>query len=104
MKKTLLANMAKNAKVAKDALAAEMRKTQAQFAASAALANKRWKKNNKRFEKTREIMKKNKKAAAKALKMATKNQQRALSALDSATNAKIHKTEKSIAANAAQIK
>jgi len=31
------------------------------------------------------------------------NQQRALSTLDAETNAKIHKSEKSIAANAAQI-
>merc|ERR1712216_339208 len=46
----------------------------------------------------------NKAHAAKQLKLAVSAQQRALSALASATNAKIHQTNKHIAANAAQIK
>merc|ERR1712054_634655 len=54
MKSMLLAKMSVNAKKAKDDLADAMRKTQAQFAAAAALENKRWKKNTKRFKKTRE--------------------------------------------------
>merc|ERR1712096_246355 len=49
-------------------------------------------------------MRKNKRQAGANLKLAVLNQQRALSALASATNAKIHQTNKHIAANAAQIK
>merc|ERR1711871_655415 len=97
MKKMLLAKMAENAKKAKDDLAKNMREVQAKFAAQAAIANKRWKKNNKRFKKTREIMKKNKASYAKELKMATLNQQRSLAALDAATNAKIKATNANIA-------
>merc|ERR550514_1160903 len=104
MKSMLLAKMAVNAKHAKDDLASAMRKTQKEFAEAAALENQRWRKNNKRFKKTRAIMKRNKKQAAKELAMAVGAQQRALSALASATNAKIKKTNKHIALNAAQIK
>merc|ERR1711998_814296 len=99
MKKELLARMAVNAKTAKDALDEQMRITAKHFAASAALENKRWKKNNKRFKKTREIMKKNKAEGAKELKMAVAAQQRALDALASATNAKIKQTNKHIVEN-----
>merc|ERR1711998_391420 len=104
MKSMLLAKMAVNAKKAKDDLATAMRRTQRQFAAAAALENKRWKKNNKRFKKTREIMKKNKASYAHELNMATLNQQRSLAALDAATNAKIKATNANIAKNAADIK
>merc|ERR1711871_1872912 len=104
MKSMLLAKMAVNAKIAKDDLAAAMRKTQKEFAEAAALENQRWRKNNKRFKKTRAIMKRNKKQAARDLKQATAAQQRALSALASATNAKIKKTNKHIAENSAKIK
>merc|ERR1711871_850816 len=104
MKSMLLAKMAVNAKIAKDDLASAMRKTQKEFAEAAALENQRWRKNNKRFKKTRAIMKRNKKQAARDLKAATANQQRALAALASATNAKIKKTNKHIAENSAQIK
>merc|ERR1712054_74107 len=104
MKSMLLAKMSVNAKKAKDDLADAMRKTQAQFAAAAALENKRWKKNTKRFKKTREIMAKNKAEGAHELKMATANHNKALDALAAATNAKIKQTNKHIAENAAQIK
>jgi hypothetical protein len=104
MKKMLLAKMAVNAKKAKDDLDKEMAKTARTFAKQAALANKRNKATIRRARKTRRIMRRNKKAAHEALTAATHAQQRALSALDAATNARIHKTEKSIAANAAQIK
>jgi len=104
MKKFLLAEMAKNAKKAKDDLAAAMRKTQKQFAEAAALENKRNKETRKRARKTREIMRKNKKEARKELADATHAQQRALATLRQETNAKIKKTNKHIAANAAHIK
>merc|ERR1711968_243376 len=104
MKKELLARMAVNAKQAKDDLDEQMRITAKNFAAAKALENKRWRKNNKRFKKTRAIMKRNKRQAAHELKMATLNQQRALSALDAETNAKIKATQHNIAKNAADIK
>merc|ERR1711871_1721330 len=104
MKKELLARMAVNAKKAKDDLDEQMRITAKNFAAAKALENKRWRKNNKRFKKTRAIMKRNKRQAAHELKMATLNQQRALSALDAETNAKIKATQHNIAKNAADIK
>merc|ERR1711871_1143119 len=85
-------------------LAAAMRKTQKEFADAAALENQRWRKNNKRFKRTREIMKRNKKQAARDLKAATAAQQRALATLAAQTNAKIKKTNKHIAENSAQIK
>merc|ERR1711998_239386 len=81
-----------------------MRLTQRKFAKDAALENKRNKETIARSMKTREIMAKNKAEGAKELKMATANQQRALATLASATNAKIKKTNKHIAVNAAQIK
>merc|ERR1719359_183035 len=104
MKKALLAKMAKNAKIAKEELAKNMRHVQAEFAKQARINNRRYRKTIRRSRKTREIMRKNKREAAKDLKMAVLSQQRQLAALASATNQKIHKTEKSIAANAAQIK
>merc|ERR1711871_1430546 len=85
-------------------LAAAMRKTQKEFADAAALENQRWRKNNRRFKRTREIMKRNKKQAARDLKAATAAQQRALATLAAQTNAKIKKTNKHIAENSAQIK
>merc|ERR1719456_1872734 len=104
MKSMLLAKMAENAKKAQDDLAAAMRKTQAQFAKAAALESKRNRQTIRRSKKTREIMRKNKAEGAKELAMAVANQQRALATLASATNARIKKTNKAIAANAAQIK
>merc|ERR1711981_1088573 len=104
MKKALLAKMAINAKKAKDDLDRDMRMVQAKFACFAERENKRNKRTIARSRKTREIMRKNKRQAGASLKLAVQNQQRALSALASATNAKIHQTNKHIAANAAQIK
>merc|ERR1712216_958432 len=104
MKKALLAKMAINARRAKQALDRNMRRVQAKFAAQAEVQNKRNRATIRRSAKTREIMRKNKRAAARSLKIAVLNQQRALAALASATNAKIKRTNKHIAANAAQIR
>merc|ERR1719331_1755621 len=104
MKKALLAKMAVNAKYAKDQLAKEMRWAQRKFAEAARLENKRYHQTIRRSRKTREIMRKNKAQGAKELANAVTNQQRALSTLASVTNAKIKKTNKHIALNAAQIK
>merc|ERR1712096_175591 len=104
MKKKLLSRMAKNAHTACTELKVQMTKVQNKFAAAAALANKRNNANIRRSKKTREIMRKNKRRAAHNLRVAVLTQQRSLAALASATNAKIHQTNKHIAANAAQIK
>merc|ERR1712022_105004 len=63
-----------------------MRRTQRQFAAAAALENKRWKKNNKRFKKTREIMKTNKHIAENAAQI-KENAKKAREDLDNAMDA-----------------
>merc|ERR1711871_750268 len=104
MKKALLKKMAINAKKAKDDLDHQMALTARAFHKQAALENRRHRADIARFKKTRAIMRANKRAHAKALRLATRNQQRALATLDAETNAKIRKSEKSIAANAAQIK
>jgi len=103
MKSSLMKKMAANAKIAKDDLAREMRLVQGQFAGMASVENKRNRADIKRFRKTRAIMRKNKAEATQKLKVKTLAQQRALSALDESTNAKITKTNKHIAANAAQM-
>merc|ERR1711959_232269 len=103
MKKQLLAKMAVNAKRAKAALDRHMRRTQRQFAAAAAVENRRYKQTLKRAAQTRAIMRKNKAEAAAQLKLAVLTQQRSLAALASVTNAKIKRTNKHIAANAAHI-
>merc|ERR1719502_2452575 len=104
MKSTLMKKMAQNAKIAKDNLNAAMRRTMRQFAHMAAVENARHRADIKRFRKTRAIMRANKREARRALSDATTAQQRALAALDQATNAKIRRTNKHIAANAAQMK
>merc|ERR1712054_707259 len=88
---------------AKDDLDAAMRRTQAQFAKTAELENKRYAHNVKRSQKTREIMRKNKKEAQHNLEMATLAQQRSLAALASTTAAKIKATKMRIHDNANQI-
>jgi len=103
MKSSLMLKMAANAKIAKDDLADAMRRTQAEFARTAALENQRHKMDITRFRKTRALMRANKREATADLAAATGAQQRALSALDSATNAKIKSTNKHIAANSAQM-
>merc|ERR1711871_213772 len=103
MKSSLMRKMAANAKIAKDDLAAAMRRTQAEFARTAALENERHKMDIKRFHKTRALMRANKREARADLTAATAAQRRALAALDSATNEKIKRTNSHIAANSAQI-
>jgi len=103
MKKALLAKMAINAKRAKHDLDRAMRRTQATFAKVAAVENRRNAMTMERSAKTRKIMRENKRAAAGALKLAVLTQQRALASLSQVTNAKIKKTNKHIAINAAHI-
>merc|ERR1711998_651731 len=104
LKKFLLAKMAANAKKAKKDLDDAMRRTQAQFAAAATLANQRNAANIARSKKIRATVARNKREAAKNLHIQVVAQQRAMAALKSKVNARIDQTNKHVAANAAQIK
>merc|ERR1719181_587599 len=104
LNKFLLAKMAANAKKANKDLDAAMRRTQAQFAAAATLANQRNAANIARSKKIRATVAKNKAEAAKNLHIQVVAQQRAMAALKAHVNARIDQTNKHVAANAAQIK
>merc|ERR1719201_2253628 len=104
LKKFLLAKMAANAKKAKKDLDIAMRRTQAQFAAAATLANQRNAANIARSKKIRKVVAANKAEAAKNLATQVAAQQRAMAALKSKVNNRIDQTNKHVAANAAQIK
>merc|ERR1712054_443023 len=104
LKKFLLAKMAANAKKAKKDLDVAMRRTQAQFAAAAKLANMRNAANIARSKKIRAVVAANKAEAAKNLATQVTAQQRSMAALKSKMNARIDQTNKHVAANAAQIK
>merc|ERR1712054_424522 len=104
MKVAISKQMATNAKIAKDALDKKMGEVAVQFAKTAEFENKRYKHNEERSSKTREVMRKNKAHNAKELRIAVTAQQRAMTALAAATAAKIAKTDKRIEANSDQIK
>merc|ERR1719182_252782 len=104
LKKFLLAKMTANAKKAKKDLDIAMRRTQAQFAAAAKLANQRNAANIARSKKIRGVIAANKREAAKNLAHQVLTQQRAMAAKASFINARIDQTNKHVAANAAQIK
>merc|ERR1719453_2046568 len=104
LNKFLLAEMAANAKKAKKDLDDAMRRTQAQFAAAATLANQRNAANIARSKKIRATVARNKAEAAKNLHIQVVAQQRAMAALKAHVNARIDQTNKHVAANAAQIK
>merc|ERR1719453_2278239 len=80
MNKFLLAKMAANAKKAKKDLDDAMRRTQAQFAAAATLANQRNAANIARSKKIRATVARNKAEAAKNLHIQVVAQQRAMAA------------------------
>merc|ERR1711968_390480 len=104
LKKAMLNKMAQNAKIARDNLDREMRKTQEHFAKNAALNNRRYKASLNRDKKTKALIEKDKRRAAKNLKLAVTSWQKSTSAWASATNARIDQMNKHAAANAAQIK
>jgi hypothetical protein len=81
-----------------------MTHVQATFAKAAALANKRNKANIRRSRKLRKVIRANKKEGSQKLKSKVKAQQKSMAALKSKMNARIDKTQKSVAVNAAQIK
>merc|ERR1711998_436279 len=104
LKKALLHKMAVNAKKAKDDLDTGMRYVQGKFAAMAKLQNERNKANIARSKHIRAVVEANKKEAKKNLETQVLTQQRAMATLASAVNARIAKTNKHVAINAAQIK
>jgi len=104
LEKALLARMKANAHKAHADLVVSMRHVQAQFARSAALANRRNNANIRRSKKLRAIIARNKRAASKNLRVAVLAQQRAMAAWRSRMNARIKQTNKNVAVNAAQIK
>merc|ERR1711981_392784 len=104
LKRALLHKMAINARKAKRDMARAMRFVQMRFARAAALANRRNKANIHRSKLIRARVARDKAHAAHQLKVAVLTQQKAMAALASAVNARITKTSKHVAANAAQIK
>jgi hypothetical protein len=103
LKKQMLHQMAVNAKIARDHLNHNMRRTQEKFAKAAHLANRRHARNQARHRATMKLIGEDKARAAHALKLSTSAWQKATSAWASATNAKIDQLNKHAAANAAQI-
>merc|ERR550514_1742418 len=104
LKKAMLHKMAVNAKTAKDNLHKSMVFVQGKFAAMAKLQNERNKANIARSKHIRAVVEENKKEAKKHLEAQVLTQQRAMATLSSAVNARIAKTNKHVAINAAQIK
>merc|ERR1711998_401425 len=104
LKKALLHKMAVNAKKCKDDLHKGMVFVQGKFAAMAKLQNERNKANIARSKHIRAVVEANKKEAKKNLETQVLTQQRAMATLASAVNARIAKTNKHVAINAAQIK
>jgi hypothetical protein len=104
METRLLKRMAANAKKCRDDLHRAMVWTQHKFAKAAALANKRQRANNKRYNEMNAKVKANKKAAERNLKSKVLAQQKAMAALKSSMNAKIRQTNHEVSINAAQIK
>merc|ERR1719181_2624801 len=100
----MLHRMAINARKASKDLARAMRVVQARFHKAAILANRRNKMNLRRSKIIRAHVAREKARAAHALRIAVKAQQRAMAAYKSALNQRIHKTNKHVAINAAQIK
>merc|ERR1711981_1354573 len=101
--KQMLQQMAVNAKTAKDNLNAAMRRTQEKFAKSADLANRRFKATQARDKKTLQIAMNDRREAAKNLRLAVSAWQKSTNAWAAATDARINRMNKHVAANAAQI-
>jgi histone H1/5 len=104
LKKALLIRMKKNEKKTKSDLHKAMRWTQMKFHKAAELSNKREKINAQRSKMIRKKVAADKRHAAAQLKHQVLAQQRAMAALASSINARIKRTNKHVAMNAAQIK
>merc|ERR1712096_498014 len=104
LKKNMLHKMAVNAKTCRDNLNTAMRRTQDKFAKKARLANRRWFATMKRDRKTISMIKSDSRQASRNLRLSVSTWQRAPSAWAAATNSRINKMNKHVAANSAQIK
>merc|ERR1711906_92025 len=103
LKKDMLHKMAVYAAKAKKELDDAMERTQKHFARMAALENKRYQSTLKRDKTTLKIAAHDRREQAHNLRMAVKGWQTSTSASASATNARIDRMNKHVAANAAQI-
>merc|ERR1711970_1104410 len=104
LKRQMLHKMAVNAKKCRDDLNDAMRKTQERFAKQSRLANRRWRATRKRDQRTVKMADEDKREQARNLKLSVTAWQRATAAWASATNARVDRMNKHVAANAAQIK
>merc|ERR1711959_704250 len=101
--KAMLKQIAKNAAIAKRNLNRAMRRTQEKFAKKASLDNRRQKATMRRNKKTYAIIAADRRENAKNLRLAVSAWQKTTAAWASATNAKITRANRHVAANAAQI-
>merc|ERR1712054_505387 len=101
--KAMLKQMARNAKIAKDNPNRAMRRTQEKFAKQASLANRRQRATNARNRKTLAIAAADRRENAKNLRLAVSAWQKQTAAWAAATNAKIDRANRHVAANAAAI-
>merc|ERR1712159_693240 len=104
LKRNMLHKMAQYAKKARDDLNHAMARTQERFAKQANLANRRYKATLRRDKRTNRLVNHDKREAAKNLKLAVDSWQKSTTAWAAATNARIDRMNKHVAANAAQIK
>merc|ERR1712159_600118 len=104
LKRNMLHKMAQYAKKARDDLNHAMARTQERFAKQANLANRRYKATLRRDKRTNKLVNHDKREAAKNLKLAVDSWQKSTTAWAAATNARIDRMNKHVAANAAQIK
>merc|ERR1712164_76330 len=104
LKRNMLHKMAQYAKKARDDLNHAMARTQERFAKQANLANRRYKATLRRDKRTNRLVNHDKREAAKNLKLAVESWQKSTTAWAAATNARIDRMNKHVAANAAQIK
>merc|ERR1711871_232886 len=104
LKIDMLHKMAQYARIARNHLNHAMRRCQERFAKQAHLANRRYRATLHRDRVTKRLIEHDKKEAARNLKLAVLAWQKNTAAWAAATNARINRMNKHVAANAAQIK
>merc|ERR1711998_548134 len=104
LKRNMLHKMAVNAKTCRDNLNTAMRRTQEKFAKKARPANRRWWATMKRDRKTISMINRDSRQAARNLRLSVSTWQRSAAAWAAATNSRINKMNRHVAANSAQIK
>merc|ERR1711968_283499 len=104
LKRDMLHKMAQYARIARNNLNHATRRCQERFAKQAHLANRRYRATLHRDRVTERMIAHDKKEAARNLKLAVLAWQKNTAAWAAATNARINRMNKHVAANAAQIK